>query len=359
MSSLWYQQQEQEWTRERNGNGNDDEDDDDNGGNDRNVPPRREDPPPQTFAQQLASNLKAVHWAASQTMVQMVRLIDPNIDEHFNSPNAPAWPRPAMELKFCVDEHLRCVHTAQKLYGILGMNEFGYSKTSGCQIMACGDDQFFALGLPPHLRVSTATANDGDDDSIHEFMLPVLNTYGSVQSIRAIAAGGMHSVALTTNGVPYTWGAPDEQQLGRSVFEPDPSNPMSLVTTIDKPRPVVGFVSLDGHDDNGQIHQVAAGEAHTHFVALASGQVYSAGMFRDMATNTFPLVPSDLIEAKQHVVPIAMPGNVPVFSVHSNNNFSAAILKDGTVVTWGTCVHARVGFSFLGLFFCNDVSKLL
>jgi hypothetical protein len=300
--------------------------------------------------------LKVALWAASQHMVQMVRLIDPSRD--INDESASAWPRSAVDLKFCVDEHLRSVRTAQKLYGILGMNEFGYSKTSGCQIMGCGDDQFCALGLPSQLRQSPASAqpDDGDDDSIHETMLPTLNTYGSVQSIRAISAGGMHSVALTTNGVPYTWGAPDEQQLGRSVLEPDPNDPKTQINTDTRPRPVVGFVSLDGQNDDGQIHQVAAGEAHTHFVALSSGQVYSAGTFRDMATNTIRVVPSECILAGHHVVPIPMPG--PVFSVHSKNNMSAAILKDGRVVTWGKCVHECAAFSFLGLFSMTSLNFL-
>jgi hypothetical protein len=351
MSSSWAsQQQEQHQKRGRDDDGEYEYED-----RRPSNRPRHPDAPPLTFAQQLASRLKEALWAASQNMVQMVRLIDPTRDEERFNPNAPAWPRSAVDLKFCVGEHLRSVRTAQKLYGILGMNNFSYSKTSGCQIMGCGDDQFFALGLPSHMRQAPASAQPDDDDeaSIHETMLPTLNTYGSVQSIRAIAAGGMHSVALTTNGVPYTWGAPDEQALGRSLLEPDPNDPTTQVNTDTKPRPVVGFVSLDGQNDDGQIHQVAAGEAHTHFVALSSGQVYSAGTFRDMVANTVRIVPSDRISAGQHVVPIPMPG--PVFSVHSKNNISAAILKDGRVVTWGKSEHACVGFSFFWIV-SNDVS---
>jgi hypothetical protein len=311
---------------------------------------RIEDPPPLTFAQKLSSKLKPIITEANNQLVQMVRLIDPTRDEDQFNHNAPAWPRSSVELKFWTSEHLRIVRTAQKLYGILGMNDFGYKKTRGCQIMGCGDDQFFALGLPSNSRQCPASAKPDDDDdaSTHEYMLPTLNTFDSVQSIRAIAAGGMHSVALTTDGVPYTWGAPDEQALGRSLRKPNPNDPMTQDNTDTKPRRVVGFVSLDGQNDDGQIHQVAAGDAHTHFVALSSGQVYSAGTFRDMDSNAVRIVPSDRIKAKQFVVPISMPG--PVFSVHSSNNFSAAILKDGTVVTWGKCVQSCVGFFFLGLF---------
>jgi hypothetical protein len=291
------------------------------------------------FEQQLASSLQAAFFASNRNWVN--RQLE---TKHEFQISSTAKSNAAL----CGVARLRENLTGQMLYSIVGMDDPN-SAAAGCQIMGCGDDQFYALGLPPRLRVSPASAQPDDDDesSIHDTMLPVLNTYASVQSIRAIAAGGMHSVALTTNGVPYTWGNPDDQALGRSLLGRDPNDPTTTVNTNTKPCPVVGFVSPDGHNDDGQIYQVAAGEAHTHFVALGSGQVYSAGTFRDVDANTIRIVPSELIADGRYVVPISMPG--PVFSVHSNNNISAAILKDGTLVTWGKCdcMHALVFASWI------------
>jgi Regulator of chromosome condensation (RCC1) repeat len=55
----------------------------------------------------------------------------------------------------------------------------------GCQIMACGDDEYACLGLPL-----------ADDDEDRSSISPTLiNPLPNLLSVRAMAAGGTHSVA--------------------------------------------------------------------------------------------------------------------------------------------------------------------
>jgi alpha-tubulin suppressor-like RCC1 family protein len=92
-------------------------------------------------------------------------------------------------------------------------------------------------------------------------------------------------------------------------------------------RPCFPNVLGDGVYEDGQIFQVSAGESHTNCLAL-SGKVYSSGAFRNTEGAKFPIAPDG-----QFVVPISLPG--PVVSIHSGANFSAAILEDGSLYTWG------------------------
>jgi hypothetical protein len=101
---------------------------------------------------------------------------------------------------------------------------------------------------------------------------PTLNT-DLLQSFIQVAAGGMHSVALTQDGKPFSFGCPDDGQIGRLLTGADNDKERSSFT----PTEVTGFYSANGENEDGTIIQVAAGDANTLFLTI-SGNIYETGM---------------------------------------------------------------------------------
>ena len=55
---------------------------------------------------------------------------------------------------------------------------------------------------------------DGDDDT-RDSLVPLVVASLSAQGIVSIACGGMHTVALASNGILLSWGNNDDGALGR------------------------------------------------------------------------------------------------------------------------------------------------
>jgi Regulator of chromosome condensation (RCC1) repeat len=183
-----------------------------------------------------------------------------------------------------------------------------------CEVVAMGSDEMFQLGLDPA------------DASVLGTVPPTLVSR-LVPKVRMVAAGGLHSMALSVGGVPYSWGVNDDGTLGRSA-EDDAGQ--------STPLPITGFVRRDGVKEDGQIIQIAAGASHNLFLSL-SGAVYQCGMYKDTDSGKFSDMdgPTGTVEGCNftpvHV--FQMPGKV--HSIHANQSVNAAILEDYSVVTWG------------------------
>ena len=80
------------------------------------------------------------------------------------------------------------------------------------------------------------------------------------KSILKILCGGMHTVALASNGTVYTWGCNDEGVLGRS----GPEN---------VPLPVDGALDIPVTD-------VSAGDSHCVAYNTNTNQMYFWGCYR-------------------------------------------------------------------------------
>jgi regulator of chromosome condensation len=164
--------------------------------------------------------------------------------------------------------------------------------------------------------------------------------------VHAVSAGGLHSVALI-DGVPYSWGNSDHGTLGRLDVQGDD---MMAAT----PGPITGFRKRDPKNygsiisEDGQIVQIVAGEAQTLFVS-ASGSVYQCGSYKDMDSGTFsdvdPLQNSSSAKGANlrpvHVGQLEQ----PVLSVFTQGSFNAALLSDGTLMTWGFGNHGELARS--------------
>ena len=82
-----------------------------------------------------------------------------------------------------------------------------------------------------------------------------------------VAAGGVHSVAVTPEGALFTWGVGDEGQLARHVSREDVEGPA-------KPERVAMPTGA------GAVVRVAASDAAT-FALDDNGAVYASGVFKD------------------------------------------------------------------------------
>ena len=119
------------------------------------------------------------------------------------------------------------------------------------------------------------TGQLGLGEDIMERKRPALVS-GVKGKVVAVAAGGMFTLCLTTDGIVWSFGCPDEGALGRPIEEEE-----------DSMEP--GIVSLPA---GVKIVQITAGDSHS--VALDDkGKVYYWGTFRD-SSGPFGLSADDL-----------------------------------------------------------------
>ena len=124
--------------------------------------------------------------------------------------------------------------------------------TASGQLYAFGDNLYGELG--------NAT-NTGTGDPNPTPALVVLP--GQSGPVTQIAAGGSHSLALTSSGQLYAFGDNREGQLGRATN-----------SGTEQPNPTPALVILPGQ--SGPVTQIAAGADHS-LVLTSSGQLYAFG----------------------------------------------------------------------------------
>lgn len=224
----------------------------------------------------------------------------------------PAAPAAGIDQPFDMlddmNEYLRLSALIERKFGI-----------APYQVVVMGSNESNQLGLES--RADSAGGNVG----IPPTLISRLRS-----DIRMVQAGGVHSVALSTSGVPYSWGSDDEGTLGRESAE-------GTNTQAITPSKIVDFVRFDGVREDGRIVQIAAGDSTTLFLSL-SGNVYQCGIYSALDIRNFSDIdgangsPLGCNEKPVHV--FQMPGKV--LSIHSKGSVNAAIMEDFSVVTWGT-----------------------
>lgn len=76
--------------------------------------------------------------------------------------------------------------------------------------------------------------------------------------ISKLLCGGMHTVALSSSGIPYSWGCNDDRALGRDGAE-------------EKVLPVTLAIAVDG---------IAVGDSHSIFYSTKDSVAYMCGLYR-------------------------------------------------------------------------------
>lgn len=136
-----------------------------------------------------------------------------------------------------------------------------------------------------------------------------------LSGVEAISAGGGHGLALMSNGTVMAWGANGAGQVGDG-------------TTINKdtPIPVSGLSGVTA---------ISAGTGHS-LALLSNGTVMAWG------ENAYEQLGDGTTVNKDTPVPVKDLSGVTAISA-SKGNFSAALLSDGTVVTWGLGANGQLG----------------
>jgi alpha-tubulin suppressor-like RCC1 family protein len=137
-------------------------------------------------------------------------------------------------------------------------------------------------------------------------------------TVTAISAGGFHSLALTSTGAVYAWGANFYGQLGNGT-----------VASSAVPVPVTLPAGVT-------IKFVAAGGSHS-LAVTSSGQVYSWGRNASGQLGDGSFADSDL------PVQVQMPAGAEAASAAAGAAHSLAVTSDGAVYAWGFGSSGQLG----------------
>jgi alpha-tubulin suppressor-like RCC1 family protein len=120
--------------------------------------------------------------------------------------------------------------------------------------------QLYAFGENEQGQLGSATNNNTHDANPTPTLITLPGASGAVVQV---AAGGAHSLALTSAGQLYAFGENRGGQLGVTTH-----------SGTGEPTPIPTLVTLPGA--TGPITEIAAGKVHT-LVATATGQLYAFG----------------------------------------------------------------------------------
>ncbi len=185
--------------------------------------------------------------------------------------------------------------------------------------LAVGNDgRVFAWGLNASGQLGNGTTTDS--------RVPVVLTSPAISNkfIVAIAAGASHSLALTSDGLVFVWGANAKGQLGNN-------------STTDLSTPVALAPSAFG---GKAVKFIAAGM--THSLAVASdGQVFTWG-----DNSSGQLGNNSLTDSR---VPVALATSLfsgkAMASLSASSNHSLALAADGALFSWGANRKGQLGNS--------------
>ncbi|KAB2610830.1 E3 ubiquitin-protein ligase HERC2 [Pyrus ussuriensis x Pyrus communis] len=147
----------------------------------------------------------------------------------------------------------------------------------------------------------------------NSLFLPTLNP--NLDSVRFVALGGLHSVALTTTGELYTWGYGGFGALGHSVY-----------TRELFPRLVEGSWS-------GKICHISTSGTHTGAITESANSNYELGRGDKVGGWTPKPVPSLV--------------SVRIIQIESGGYHSLVLTDEGKVLSWGHGGHGQLGNSSL------------
>lgn len=141
-------------------------------------------------------------------------------------------------------------------------------------------------------------------------------TVKGLAHVTAISAGGFSSLALLSNGTVMAWGSDRFGQLGNGTS--------GTISTV--PVPVNGLSTVTA---------ISAGRNH-NLALLSNGTVMAWG------TDNAGQLGNGTAEPISDV-PVTVTGLSSVAAVSAGNEFSLALLTDGTVRSWGSNSNAQLG----------------
>jgi alpha-tubulin suppressor-like RCC1 family protein len=204
---------------------------------------------------------------------------------------------------------------------------------AGGEVFTWGSGEMGQLGLCPK-EVSTLPRDSEG--------YPYQPTPISVKSLRGcrvtqVSGGDGHSLAVTTSGRIYSWGASACGQLGLQDIKEMPTDAEGYPYQPE-PRLIETLMGIN-------IVQVACGDAHS--VALSSdGMIYSwgGGGCGQLGHPDTMFMPRDEDDCPYQPVPRLVEGLPPrVKAIACGKAHTAAVLSEGLLYTWGAGACGQLG----------------
>jgi len=155
---------------------------------------------------------------------------------------------------------------------------------------------------------------------------PSLHPYFEDKNITSVAAGGLHSLALGSDGRVYSWGCNDEKALGHSA-------PECQVAQVE---------GLPEHTISPVV-QVAAGDSIS--AALTKdGRIYTWGTFRDskgVLGHTHDRKADSLLQERPTMLQALQGENI--IQIAAGSNHLLAVAADGQLFSWGCGEQGQLG----------------
>jgi alpha-tubulin suppressor-like RCC1 family protein/chitodextrinase len=184
-----------------------------------------------------------------------------------------------------------------------------------------------AIPNPPRVLRAWGRNESGqlgnNSTAVRNFAVAVIATPNTgLVNVLTADAGGAHSLAIKSDGTVWAWGANSSGQLGDNTLT------LRKIPTRVITAPSVSFNAfVSGYD--ASLVAVAAGHDHS-LVLRADGTVWAWG------ANTFgQLGTGDNVSRRMPVQVVGLPQGSSVLAIAAGKGFSAVLLSDGTVRTWG------------------------
>ncbi|SEU37223.1 Alpha-tubulin suppressor [Myxococcus fulvus] len=193
------------------------------------------------------------------------------------------------------------------------------SGLSGIQAVSANGNFSLALGQDGRVWAWGQNASGQVGKGAVSTAEPTPRQVNNLPTIRAIAAGHNHALALDADGKVWAWGKNDFGQLGTGSTTPGMVLVPTLVTLLPRAK------------------AIAAGAAHSLAIDEQFGNVWgwgqnSSGQVGTGTTSTAPVL-----------TPTAVPGVFAATQVRAGLAFSMIIMGNGVVKAWGLNASGQLG----------------
>lgn len=152
---------------------------------------------------------------------------------------------------------------------------------------------------------------------------PTLHPFLEDKQIVSIAAGGLHTLALSASGRIFSWGCNDEKALGHHHTIPE-------------------FQVAEVHGlENEHVVQVAAGDSISAALT-ADGRVFAWGTFRD-SRGVMGFAVDGRTEIQERPTFLEALKGLAVKQIAAGANHLMAITADGQLYSWGCGEQGQLG----------------
>lgn len=159
------------------------------------------------------------------------------------------------------------------------------------------------------------------------------------KAVVQVACGGMHTVALASDGAVYSWGVNDEGALGRPTADKIWDESEEGAVYSDRGDPYVpGQVLLP---KDAKVVQLSAGDSHT-CALMADGSIWSWGTFRD-SSGVMGFSVDTKLQLVPSIVYVPRKRSPAATYISSGADHVCAVTVEGTVMSWGSGQQGQLG----------------